>query len=380
LISPKRFAQINANTPATVLKLLQISKRFADTLAVDELSLTVREGEILALLGPSGCGKTTTLRMVAGLEDPSAGKIHYDGNIVASATSKHFVPPNKRNIGVVFQSYALWPHMTVFANVAHPLKVRRVKRKDIHERVLAVLASVGLKGYEDRPVPKLSGGQQQRVALARAIVYEPRMLLLDEPFSNLDALLRTQMRLELRAIQRRLGIATLFVTHDQVEAMSFADRIAVINEGRLIQIGTPQELYCKPVSPFVRDFLGRVIVSPGKLVAVNARTATVEVPGFCTHNLRVDGIYSKFSAGIDLEISIRPEDIEIVNLPLNPAADNQVSAVIKTLLFLGDRWEAEIQLASSQIFLHLPKSGHWREGMQITLGLPSHALQLWPTT
>ncbi len=198
----------------TVLDIRSVGKRFGDTPAVADLSLTVSEGEILALLGASGCGKTTTLRMVAGLEDPSEGEIIYDGRVVASATDGTFVPPNKRNMGIVFQSYALWPHMTVFENVAHPLKVRRLPKTEIRKRVVSILETVGMAGFENRPIPELSGGQQQRVALARAVVYEPRMLLLDEPFSNLDAQLRGQMRLELRNIQRRLGMTTLFVTHD----------------------------------------------------------------------------------------------------------------------------------------------------------------------
>jgi len=195
------------------------------------------------------------------------------------SVSNTFVPPNKRNMGMVFQSYALWPHMTVYENVAHPLKLRGQPKSEIRERVLSILDTVGMRGLESRPIPKLSGGQQQRVALARAIIYEPKMLLLDEPFSNLDAQLRTQMRIELRTIQRRLGMTTLFVTHDQVEALSIADRIAVIDDGRLIQIGTPQEVYRQPATKVVRDFLGRVIIFSGRVTTIGENEAAVEFDG-----------------------------------------------------------------------------------------------------
>ncbi len=195
------------------------------------------------------------------------------------SVSNTFVRPNKRNMGMVFQSYALWPHMTVYENVAHPLKLRGQPKSEIRERVLSILDTVGMRGLESRPIPKLSGGQQQRVALARAIIYEPKMLLLDEPFSNLDAQLRTQMRIELRTIQRRLGMTTLFVTHDQVEALSIADRIAVIDDGRLIQIGTPQEVYRQPATKVVRDFLGRVIIFSGRVTTIGENEAAVEFDG-----------------------------------------------------------------------------------------------------
>jgi iron(III) transport system ATP-binding protein len=363
----------------TVLELHSIGKQFGDSLAVHDFSLTVREGEIIALLGPSGCGKTTTLRMVAGLEDPSAGEIIYDGRVVASAIDNTFVPPNKRNMGIVFQSYALWPHMTVYGNVAHPLKLRRRPKAEIRERVAAVLDTVGMGGFQDRPVPKLSGGQQQRVALARAIVYEPRMLLLDEPFSNLDAQLRTQMRFELRAIQRRLNITTLFVTHDQVEAMSVADRIAVMHEGQLMQVGTPQDIYRHPASKTVRDFLGRVISFSGIVATTESRHAIIDINGIDGSRMQVNVSGEDLVAGGAVQISIRPEDIRVEAASDTAASegDNRLRATIETLLFLGDCWEAVLQLGRESILLPLPHTDCWSEAQQVDLVFPRDALQLW---
>src|SRR5215471_12742339 len=241
-------------TTETVLSLDRVTKLFGTTRAVDEVSLSVRRGEVFTLLGPSGCGKTTTLRLVAGLEHPDAGEITLRGRVVASARRRLFVPPHKRNLGMVFQSYAIWPHMTVFDNVAYPLALRGTKRAIAREKVSRVLGLVGLEGLETRSATLLSGGQMQRLALCRALVYEPDLLLLDEPFSNLDAKLREQMRLELKQLHRRLQITVLFVTHDQIEALSLSDRIAVMHLGRVEQLDTPRVLYDTPRSAIVRDF------------------------------------------------------------------------------------------------------------------------------
>lgn len=356
-----------------------VGKRFGELQAVTDLSLTVQQGEILALLGASGCGKTTTLRMVAGLEDPTEGEIFYDGRIVASARSSTFVPPNKRNMGIVFQSYALWPHMTVFGNVSHPLKIRGCSKTEIRQRVASILEMVGMAGFEDRPIPDLSGGQQQRVALARAVVYEPRMLLLDEPFSNLDAQLRTRMRLELRSIQRRLGMTTLFVTHDQVEALSFADRIAVIHQGRLMQVGTPQQVYQSPTSKIVRDFLGRVISCSGSVVSTNDQAVVVDIKDFGAHRFLVNSGPKDLATGTTVEISIRPEDIRVEAASETAVGNvqNRVRATIKTLLFLGNCWDGQLQAGDKSILLHLPHTQAWTEGQQIDLIFPSGSLQLW---
>ncbi len=256
----------------TVLALDRVSKRFSEAAAVDSVSLSIRRGEVFTLLGPSGCGKTTTLRLVAGLEHPDAGEITLRDRVVASAARRHFVAPNQRNLGMVFQSYAVWPHMTVFENVAYPLQLRGLPKAAVREKVARVLDLVGLGGLETRPGTLLSGGQMQRLALCRALVYEPDLLLLDEPFSNLDAKLREQMRVEVKLLQRRLGITVLFVTHDQVEALSLSDRIAVMHRGRVEQVGSPRALYERPASAFVRDFLGQTVVLTGRVAAPRARS------------------------------------------------------------------------------------------------------------
>ena len=253
------------------VKLDGLSKTYpgAQVRAVNELSLNVEDGEVYTLLGPSGCGKTTTLRMVAGLEVPDEGDIYF-GDREVVVTSRHFrLPPDKRDLGMVFQSYAIWPHMTVEENVAFPLATRHMKRSEIRERVAHVLDLVNLPGLQKRPAPLLSGGQQQRVALARALVIEPKILLLDEPFSNLDAKLREQMRVELKLLQKRLNIAVLFVTHDQIEALSLSNRIALMNLGIMQQQGPPQLLYEEPANEFVRDFIGKTVLLRGTVQSSN---------------------------------------------------------------------------------------------------------------
>ncbi|TDD34599.1 ABC transporter ATP-binding protein [Actinomadura sp. KC06] len=233
-----------------------LGKRYGALAAVDDVSLSVREGEFLTLLGPSGCGKTTTLRCLAGLEKPDAGEITIGGDAVTSVPEQIFVPPEKRDMGMVFQSYALWPQMDVFQNVAYPLRRRRVRRPEVQRRVGQTLELVGLAALADRPVTRLSGGQQQRVALARALVSRPRVVLYDEPLSNLDAKLRATMRVGIRDFQRELGTTAVYVTHDQVEAMSLSDRIVLMKDGRVQQVGTPRDIYERPRNWFVADFVG----------------------------------------------------------------------------------------------------------------------------
>src|SRR6185295_1027559 len=234
----------------------EVSKRFGTVAAVDRVSLVVPDGRLVILLGPSGCGKTTTLRMIAGLEQNDAGRISIGERVVSDAARGLFVAPERREIGMVFQSYAIWPHMTVFANVAYPLEVRRRPSAEVRERVLDTLRLMQMEHLTGRPATALSGGQQQRVAIARALVFRPRVLLMDEPLSNLDAQLREQMRLEIRALQQRLGITTIYVTHDQEEAMVLSDEIAVMHEGRVLQRADPQTIYTRPANRTVAAFVG----------------------------------------------------------------------------------------------------------------------------
>src|SRR6476661_2465714 len=236
--------------------LTGVGRQFGALKAVDSVDLAVEHGEFVTLLGPSGCGKTTTLRMVAGLERNDSGVIVIGDRVVSDAAADLFVPPDHRKLGMVFQSYAIWPHMTVFDNVAYPLSVRHVAKAEIRARVMAALQLVEMEAYAERPAPALSGGQQQRVAIARALVFEPEVLLLDEPLSNLDARLRAQMGDEFRALQRRLGITTLYVTHDQDEAMALSDRVVLMRSGKILQVGPPEEIYQRPASRAVAAFFG----------------------------------------------------------------------------------------------------------------------------
>ncbi len=238
-----------------------VTKAFGSNVVLKNFSETFRDGEFITLLGPSGCGKTTMLRIIAGFEKPTEGTLRINGQLVSGGGT--FVPPEKRNIGMVFQSYAVWPHMNVFENVAYPLKIKKTPKETIREKVERVLGIVHLSQYADRLPSQLSGGQQQRVALARALVAEPELLLLDEPLSNLDAKLRESMRFEIKDIQSTLGITVVYVTHDQTEAMAMSDRIILFNQGVIQQTGTPMEIYNHPVNPFVADFLGKVDFARG---------------------------------------------------------------------------------------------------------------------
>src|SRR4051812_33982246 len=258
----------------------------AEVRAIDGVSLNVEAGKLFPLLGPSGCGKTTTLRFLAGLERPDAGRIIIDDKVVFDSEKRIFVPPSERALGMVFQSYAIWPHMTVFENVAFPLRVARDRKysaAEIRQEVGRVLAMVRLSGYESRASTQLSGGQQQRLAFARGLVRKPTLLLLDEPLSNLDAKLREQMRVELKKLQRTLGVTTVYVTHDQSEALALSDEIAVFSAGRIIQRGTPQEIYRRPASQFVADFVGSANFIHGTVAARSEDATTVDTPHGMIH-------------------------------------------------------------------------------------------------
>lgn len=276
-----------------------VVKEFDGVQAVKGINLHIKHGELFTLLGPSGCGKTTTLRMIAGLDYPTSGKIYFGDQEVT------YLPSYERGAVLVFQNYALWPHMTVFDNVAYGLKLKKVPKEEIKKKVEWALELVKLKGFENRYPTQLSGGQQQRVAIARALVVEPKVLLLDEPLSNLDAKLRLEMRSEIRRIQRELGITVIYVTHDQEEAMAISDRIAVMNVGTVEQVGTPRDIYERPQSEFVASFMGKTNVIPAKVVERDGNKVTVEFESF-----RLDGLYYDGDKD-DVVLVIRPERIKL---------------------------------------------------------------------
>ena len=350
--------------------------------AVQNLSLNVHDGEIVTLLGPSGCGKTTTLRMVAGLETPDAGDIFFGDQAVVVTSRRFSLPPNKRNVGMVFQSYAIWPHMTVEQNVAFPLKARRVPKREIVERVQRALDLVGLSGFEDRPGPLLSGGQQQRVAFARALVTEPRVLLLDEPFSNLDAKLREQMRISVKLLQKRLSVAMLFVTHDQIEALSLSNRIALMNFGMVQQQGEPRVLYESPVNEFVRDFVGRTVLFKGQVQSSNpSGQIAIAIAGGrdCVvfgRSYNPNGIKN----GDPVFIAVRPEDVEI-QPALSATMPSGISAgTVKTTLFVGERVEYQVEVDDQGLMMvygerHQPID----EGRRVWLKLRPEGHSAWST-
>jgi len=325
------------------LKLEHVSKRFvregqAAVAAVDDVSLGVEPGELLTLLGPSGCGKTTTLRMVAGFEQPDAGRIYIGGDDVTD------LMVYRRSIGFVFQNYALFPHLTIFENVAYGLRVRRLPKATIRARVGQVLELVGLPGYERRFPDQLSGGEQQRVAVARAVVVEPALLLFDEPLSNLDAKLRVQMRGELSRLQRQLAITTVYVTHDQEEAMAISDRIAVMRRGAVAQVGTAEELYRAPRSAFVAQFIGRVNLVESRVLGVTGGHVAVTLWGASLSVPAADG----YAAGQRLSLVLRPESLTLVPETAK-AAEGEVivPGIVRGRTFLGEKAEYAVEVGGA---------------------------------
>jgi iron(III) transport system ATP-binding protein len=328
-----------------------VRKFFGETPAVRELTLEINEGEFFSILGPSGCGKTTTLRMVAGFEQPDGGRIFFDDEEVTS------LPPEHRNTGMVFQNYALFPHLSVFENVAFGLRAHKRPKDEIAERVAAALDLVNMREFHSRPVPQLSGGQQQRVALARALAVQPAILLLDEPLSNLDAQLRRTTRSELKRLQRRLGITTIYVTHDQEEALALSDRILVMQQGAVQQVGTPEEIYNAPANHFVMNFIGASNTLPGKVVAVGE--SKIEVAGE-TWRMRLPSTVGRnLPMGAAVHVTFRPEHSRVdLNTPQPQAitSDGAVDLIgeVQSTEFGGSHWLVQCRIGQETCFVRMP--------------------------
>ncbi len=360
-------------TKSMSVRVKRVTKRFKNTkgrndvIAVRESDFTVAPGELVTLLGPSGCGKTTTLRMIAGFEIPTSGRIFIGEEEVT------MLPPNQRDTATVFQSYGLFPHMNVSDNVAYGLKIRKISRPEINERVTRILDLVGLGELADRAPGRLSGGQQQRVALARSLIVEPSVLLLDEPLSNLDALLREQMRIEIRKIQKSLGITAIYVTHDRVEAMSLSDRVIVMRDGEIMQIGTPQDIYENPVSQFVAGFVGKVAFFP-------VEVAGKEDDGWhCLLNggkLRVEQGAEGILAGQNAVVMARPE-----SLRLTESSQGVIEGSVRMNVYLGSSVESFVDTAYGQVLIQIDDPASKRvypEGSRVGIRFEQNRTRLLP--
>jgi iron(III) transport system ATP-binding protein len=342
--------------------------------AVDGISFHVPSGEIVVLLGPSGCGKTTTLRCVAGLEQPSAGRVSIGGRLVSAPADGVQVPARARNIGMVFQSYAVWPHMTVKQNVAYPLRHRRVPRAEIDRRTAGVLELVGLAEFAQRPVVSLSGGQMQRVALARSLVYEPQLLLLDEPLSNLDAQLRLRLRDDLRRIIKQAGVTAVYVTHDQAEAVVLGDRIGVMRDGKLLQMAAPDEVYNRPADLFVASFTGASNLLTGRVLARNGEFGTVDTAGHRLTTLMPAGL----QPGEAVKIAVRPENVQLGERS-GTEPDNRFTARVAGRRYQGTQTIYELVALGGRLeALELGTSARHAIGSNVDIVLPSALCWAYP--
>lgn len=355
------------------IKLVNLRKTFGDVVATDNVNLTLYEGELTTLLGPSGCGKTTLLRLIAGFYKPDRGKIFFDDRDMTN------IPPNERNTGMCFQNYALWPHMTVFDNIAYGLKMKRIKgmrytKKAIKRRVEEALALVKMSELANRTPHQLSGGQQQRVALARALAIEPDVLLLDEPLSNLDAKLRIEMREEIIRIQKELSITTVYVTHDQHEALSISDRVAVMNKGYVQQFDTPKQIYANPQTIFVADFIGQCTFVEGDIISVGDEIS-VELPNGQT----ITGVTTipnyPFEIGERVKCAIRPENLSLTR---ESPHDNEISGIVTHTIFIGSATEVYFNVGEIQAQALLNPYDDIKKGQEIHLYVPPRSVMVLP--
>ncbi len=348
--------------------------RYGGVVAVDGVSFTVGRGEHVTLLGPSGCGKTTTLRAIAGLEEPSAGAIRIDGRAVYSSAERRNVPSEKRGVSMVFQSYAVWPHMTVFDNVAYGLRVRKLPRTEIAEQADRALGLVQMREFARRPASNLSGGQQQRVALARAVAFSPTVVLFDEPLSNLDAKLRAEMRVELRELQRRLDITSVYVTHDQEEALAISDRVIVMNNGGIEQVGTPEAIYNRPKNRFVADFVGSANLIGGRMKS--APTGLGPVMFETEGGVLLQAVATHPPRGDEDRVAIRTAYIDLAAGPPN-GAPNAAAGNIRQRLFHGDFIQYIVDWPAGQLTVRRPPTEMFEEGDAVAISFaPEHCVLL----
>ena len=352
------------------VRLDNLSKSYGDSLAVGGIDLDIAEGEFVVLLGPSGCGKTTTLRCIAGLEEISGGQILIDGKPVSTKDST--TPPEQRQMGMVFQSYAVWPHMTVAENLAFGLRLQKLPKLEIEKRIAEVLDLVGLGSLAERGIHELSGGQQQRVALARAVALRPRVLLFDEPLSNLDAQLRERMRFELRQLQQALGITAIYVTHDQQEAMVVADRIVLMNKGRIEQIGTPRQLYRQPATLFAASFVGLANTLSGTVIEAS-ETTTVRIGA----GLLITSLQTGFEIGETVRMVIRPEEVRVGFD--DEEGRNRFRGRLEDCVFLGNLADISVMVGQTLFRAQISPSRDWPVGEMVTLSIDAAAVALIPT-
>jgi spermidine/putrescine transport system ATP-binding protein len=353
------------------IRLESLTKRFDEVAAVDDISLEIQGGEFFSLLGPSGCGKTTTLRMVAGFEPPSAGMILLDGDDVAK------LPPNRRDVNTVFQSYALFPFLTVAENVAFGMRYKSVPKAELKTRVAEALELVQLSGYEKRRPNQLSGGQQQRVALARALVLRPSVLLLDEPLGALDAKLRRTLQVELAALQKQVGITFLYVTHDQEEALTMSDRLAVMNRGRIAQLGTPEEVYNEPADAYVADFLGVSNLMDARVLPGGEATGCCRLQ---MGDFTLEANMGELDASGAVKLAIRPERINVE--PYETGGANHVPGMVERLVFLGSTTNVYVRLATGSTLQTLVRNDGaelpYGQGTAVSVSIPADALRVLP--
>ena len=350
-----------------ILTLDGLTKRYGQVTAVDNVSLSIDANEFFSLIGPSGCGKTTTLRSVAGLESAQQGSIQMAGRTVFDAAARRDLPPNKRPIGMVFQSYAVWPHMNIFENIGYPLKVRGLARDEIRARVQRVLDMLGMGDLGARMPSQLSGGQQQRVALGRALAIEPSLLLLDEPLSNLDAKLRESMRAELKQVQRDTGLPILYVTHDQDEALAMSDRIGVMSAGVLHQVGTPTEVYTRPATRFVLDFIGTISYLPCEVLTRHGETVTIRWGGSGEASATLDVNRDTPERG-PASLAVRPEHVQLTAVA-DATQPGLARGRIKIRSYLGDAWEYHVRVDECLVRVRTDSAQTLEEGSEVAVGV-----------